>query len=149
MAYLEIELTETMPFASEVIHAILADYEVAHPAILPPKYFAACEVLQGGQGAGTRIKVDMTVMGTRQSFDMQVTEPEPGRKIVETDTERDVVTTFTIRQTDTGCSLTIGTRQKRSRGLQGFMEKLFVPGLTRKIFREQMERIREYATQKD
>ena len=48
-----------------------------------------------GVGAGTVIRVDMRVLGRPQTFRAVVTEPEPGRVLVETN-DNGYVTTFTV-----------------------------------------------------
>lgn len=63
--------------ASKCYEAI-ADYRVAHPQIVPPKYFGPIIVVQGGTGAGTRIKCTLKLMGQDHTFTSDVTEPVPG-----------------------------------------------------------------------
>ena len=51
---------------------------------------------QGGYGAGTVIRCSIRVMGRTQTFRASITEPEPGRVLVETDLTMPSVTTFTV-----------------------------------------------------
>src|SRR5918993_898798 len=49
-----------VPAPPAEVYAILADYTEGHPHILPSSYFRNIEVEEGGVGAGTRIRFDMT-----------------------------------------------------------------------------------------
>ena len=53
-----------VPAPPAEVYAILADYTEGHPHILPSAYFRNIEVEEGGVGAGTRIRFEMTVLGT-------------------------------------------------------------------------------------
>jgi len=78
------------------VYAILADYRVGHPGILPQPPFHSYELETGGQGAGTIMRFKMTALGRTENFRGAVTEPEPGRVLVETYFETKTVTTFTV-----------------------------------------------------
>ena len=131
------------------VYAILADYEVHHPAILPKPYFAELAVEQGGRGAGTVIRVTMKVLGVEQVFRMTVTEPEPGRILQETDAEAGVTTTFTVDPLDNGQSsrLTIHTAMPSSGGIRGYFERMLNPPITRRIFKKQLAKVAAYANE--
>ena len=60
---------------------------------------------------------------------MTVSEPDPGRVLMEADAEAGVTTTFTIDQLEgeTGSLVTISTEINSSGGIKGFLEGLFVP----------------------
>src|SRR5262249_31157392 len=78
------------------IYDIIRDYHHGHPSILP-KQFSNMRVEEGGVGAGTRIRFDVTVLGQKQHFLAVVTEPEPGRVLVEKNLEpTESVTTFVV-----------------------------------------------------
>src|ERR1051325_550535 len=77
------------------LYGLLADYHTGHPSILP-KQFSNLRVEVGGVGAGTVIRFDMTVFGRKQVFRGMVSEPEPGRILVERyDEPNTSETTFT------------------------------------------------------
>jgi hypothetical protein len=89
--------------ATRVIHApadqlywIIADYRNAHPLILPKAYFLSLDVEQGGVGAGTIVSFTMRILGQTQSFRSLITEPEPGRRLVETDIPSETPTSFQV-----------------------------------------------------
>src|SRR5262249_46026329 len=82
--------------APERVYSIIADYRHGHPSIAPEE-FSDLTVEAGGVGAGTIIRFRMKMMGIKQSFRAAVTEPEPGRVLVETDLgSNGAVTTFTV-----------------------------------------------------
>jgi hypothetical protein len=55
--------------------------------ILPKPYFTKLEVEQGGMGAGTIIRIHMRVFGAERILRQRVSEPDPGRILVEQDME--------------------------------------------------------------
>lgn len=72
-----------IPARRERVYNILANYREGHPRILP-KQFSNLVVEQGGLGAGTVIRFQMSVFGRKQTFRAEISEPEPGRVLVET-----------------------------------------------------------------
>jgi hypothetical protein len=84
-----------IPAAPEVVYGVLADYRVGHPSILPPRSFRNLRVLEGGSGAGTRIAYQMVVWGSTRDVQAVITEPAPGRTMVET-LEDGTETAFTV-----------------------------------------------------
>ena len=78
-----------------IVYSIIADYREAHPKILPKPPFVSLVVEQGGVGAGTVAMVRMKVMGKVQTFRTVVSEPEPGKTLIETN-DTGYVTTFTV-----------------------------------------------------
>ena len=78
-----------------MVYRILADYKDGHPKILPKPPFVSLEVKEGGFGAGTVMLVRMKVMGRLQSYTSVVSEPEPGRLLIETN-DTGYITTFSV-----------------------------------------------------
>jgi len=118
------------------VYAIIADYRDGHPRILP-KEFSGLTVEQGGVGAGTIIRFQMNVFGMTQKFRGMVTEPEPGRVLVETYLEGNGgVTTFTV-DPDTnvgGSEVTISTELPVKAGLFGAIERAISVSYLRSIY---------------
>src|SRR5690349_13063520 len=108
----------------EQVYAVISDYEVGHPAILP-KYFTSLRVVKGGQGAGTELYVDLKVYGQEFHYHQIVTEPEPGRTLVETDVETGQFSRFTFEPLNGGqqTKVTIFSEFPASPGFKGLMEK--------------------------
>jgi hypothetical protein len=84
-----VESTALIKAPSSLVYSIVADYRDGHPHILPKPDFLSLHVEQGGYGEGTVINFEMMVLGRKRSFRAAVTEPEPGRVLVETNLEED------------------------------------------------------------
>ncbi len=100
MAQHHVTASALIPAPAQQIYALIADYHVGHPSILPKPYFLSLDVIKGGVGAGTVITFQMQLMGRVQTFHGVVSEPEPGRVLVETYSNPDSVTTFTVEPRD-------------------------------------------------
>jgi hypothetical protein len=124
------------------LYAIIADYHHGHPQILPQPPFVSLAVEQGGVGAGTVIQVEMRVLGRRQTFRAVVTEPEPGRVLVETN-DIGYVTTFTVDPRAEGrqAYVTIATELTGRAGLLGTLERWFVTRLMRPVYVKELEQL--------
>jgi hypothetical protein len=125
---------------------VLADYRHHHQQILPPEYFRKLEVIAGGTGAGTRTRVEMRILGTKRVFEHVITEPEPGRVLVESDPDGSNATTFTVDPADNGASthLTISTELVARPGLYGVLERKLSGLMLRRVYRKEMDRLAEY-----
>jgi len=127
------------------VYAVFADYHHAHPQVLPKPYFGDLVVEQGGTGAGTKFRTGLTVMGRTLEYNMEVTEPKPGRVLVETDKNLGVVTSFIIDPLDDErCEVTIATDWTPSAGIMGWIEKLSTPSLMRKLYTIELQNVKEY-----
>lgn len=138
--------------ASAVIHAaptaaygVLIDYREGHPGILPRPPFGELVVESGGTGAGTVFRVQTREGMKMKTYRMAVTEPQPGRLLMESDTESDLVSTFLVQPVDGGRSrVTITTRYTRG-GLQGALERLLLPVLAGPIYRKEIANLEQAA----
>ena len=129
------------------VYAIIADYRRHHPNIVPPEYFGRLDVLEGGVGAGTRIRVEMHVLGKSRVFEQVVTEPEPGRVLVEANPDGSGLTTFTVDATGTGAShVAIAADIAWRTGFMGLLERLSASLLLPRIYRRELARLTAYAT---
>jgi hypothetical protein len=128
------------------VYAVVADYERQHPHIVPPEHFPRLEVIEGGVGAGTRTRVQMRVLGRTRVFEQVVTEPEPGRMLMETNQDGSGVTTFTVDDTDGGESaqVTIATDIVSRPGVSGFLERLIVSLMLPRIYHKELARLAEH-----
>jgi hypothetical protein len=132
---IEAAASAVIPAPPPVVYRILADYREGHPSILPPVYFRDLRVEEGGIGAGTRIAFDMRVFGNTRSFRASVSEPEPGRRLVETDAASGVATSFLVEPTDREDSsrVTIATRYRKA-GPAGWIEQWLAPRFLRRVY---------------
>lgn len=122
-------------------YAVLADYREGHPSILPRPPFGDLVVLDGGQGAGTRLRFEMTVGGRTRTSEAVVTEPEPGRVLVETIPDSGLVTTFTVDPDgDAACRVRIETTYRRA-GVVGWIEARVAPRLLAPVYRDELRNL--------
>jgi hypothetical protein len=126
MSQMHVEMSAVIDAKPEDVYAVMSDYKVGHAAILPKPYFVSMDVEEGGRGAGTVARVKMKVMGVEANYRMLVSEPEPGRILIETDPKAGVTTIFTFDSLDRGSRtrLTFATEMQASPGFKGFVEKL-------------------------
>jgi hypothetical protein len=125
------------------VYAILADYRVGHPGILPQPPFHSYELESGGQGAGTIVCFKMTAMGRTQSFRAAVTEPEPGRVLVESYFDTRMATTFTVDPHGDGAQsrVTFATDFETRGGPLGVLERFFVSRFLKKTYRREQQNL--------
>jgi hypothetical protein len=137
-----------IPARRERVYSLIANYNDGHARILP-KQFSGLTVEQGGVGAGTVIRFRMTFLGRSQNFRAAISEPEPGRVLVETYLEPvGTVTTFTI---DPGTApadsrVTISTVLSVRSGALGFIEKMLTSLLLRPIYKQELVNLARVAT---
>lgn len=126
--------------AAEVYDAI-ADYLDRHPRILPAA-FTELVIEKGGVGAGTVLRYALRLGGRTRTGRMRVDEPAPGRVITETDLDTGAVTTFTVTSEGRDdCRVSIDTTWRSAAGVAGFFERLFAPGMLRKLYAEEVAKL--------
>jgi hypothetical protein len=100
------------------------------------------EVEEGGFGAGTIVNFKMRLLGQTQSFRSLITEPEPGRVLLEDDLSSGVSTRFDVIALEDGRSqVTISTELKNRGLVEGYIAKL----LLQKIYRQELELLSDLA----
>jgi hypothetical protein len=127
----------------ERVYAIIADYRDGHPHILP-KQFRNLTVEKGGIGAGTIIRFEVRVFGQTQYFRAIVSEPEPGRVLVEENLEpAPSKTTFTVEKNPSGrgSRVTFRTEASSRRGLAGVIERFLSKRLMKKMYADELARL--------
>jgi len=146
MTIIRAEATRTVAAAPEQVYAVFRDYEKAHPAILPKPYFDELTIEEGGQGAGTVVRVRMKAMGVENNYLLTVSEPEPGRRLVEADPKAGVETTFLVEPRDDGrtSQVTITIDTKASTGVSGLVERLILPPFSRRILKQELQLLADY-----
>ena len=147
MSRIHVEVSETIDAPPALVYDIISDYHEGHQAILPKQYFTEMAVVEGGRGAGTVVAVHMNVLGTKRFYQLVITEPQPGRTLVETDEESGTVTSFTIDPIagNNRSHVTITTDAALSPGLMGLLEKLANPLVMRRIYQQELKLLAEYA----
>jgi hypothetical protein len=133
--------------APERVYAIIADYHNGHAGILP-REFSDLSVERGGVGDGTIIRFRMQMMGTAKSFRAEITEPEPGRVLVETYLDSGGVdTTFTVRPDSSGlkADVMISTKFPVRGGLLGAVQRFLTTRYLRSIYQRELALLAERA----
>jgi hypothetical protein len=108
-----------------------------HPRFLPPA-FSPYQVVEGGVGAGTVTQFTVTAGGRTREYSTRITEPEPGKTLVETDTRSSLVTTFSVLPQDGKPLARISSSWDGAGGIGGFFERTFAPRMLRKIFPDEL-----------
>lgn len=149
----QITVSESLviPASPEVVYKILADYQTAHPAILPKPYFSNLEIETGGVGLGTVFRLEMNVFGNKEIFKMKVVEAREPVQLIEKDEIKQVITTFDLSSELEGayCMVRITTTAPASPGLKGWLEQWLNPPITRMIFRKQLKLLAEYVAPRE
>lgn len=135
---------------AQVVYAIIADYRDGHPRILPKPPFVSLEVEQGGRGAGTIVRFEMTSFGRTQSFRATITEPEPGRVLVETTDDDGPVTTFTVDPRVDGqhAQVTITTEATVGDGWLAWLERALTVRYLRGIYAQELKWLAKLAEER-
>src|SRR4051812_32466937 len=126
------------------VYRMIADYHTGHPRIVPPRYFRNLQVDEGGYGAGTSIRYDFIAFGKTYHSRARITEPDPGRVLVETELEKGAVTTFFVESLGTNRSMvTISTVLPVHGGAIGVIERALMRRFFERVYAEQLARIDE------
>ena len=128
---------------ADVLYHCIADYVEHHrpDGFLPPA-FSDLEILRGGVGAGTEIRFVINAGGRRRTVTATVTEPVPGRRLVETGSG--IETTFMVEPTVRGTWVRFDTTIDDA-GLQGVLSRLFAARIFEPVFDDELRRLEDYA----
>ncbi len=129
-----------------MVYHCLADYQEHHrPEGFLPRQFSDLTVVRGGAGAGTVIRFSMTLGGRRRTVTTEISEPQPGRVLVERGSGLE--TTFTVDP--------VGPRGEQARvrfdtvmeagGLDGLLTRLFAARLLAPVYADELQRLERYA----
>jgi len=149
MGQIKVKAAAVINAQPEDVYATIADYRKGHPSILPKESLYDLQVEEGGYGAGTIMRFKSRILGVEQSFHHRVSEPEPGRVLVEQDidTIQNVTTTFTVIPVEQGqkSHVEISTTMNASPGLKGFVERVVVAIFNPPIFRKELKLLESVA----
>lgn len=142
----EISATRAIAAPPAAVYGVFADYREAHPRILPPGFFAGLTVVEGGHGASTVVDVHGRFAGRTRTIRGIVTEPEPGRLLVESYPAERMVTSFRVLPESGGVAsrVTISTVMPRRWGPLGWIEERVVRRLLARVFAEELELVAAY-----
>ena len=126
---------------ADVVYHCLRDYTTHHrhqpDGFLPPA-FTSLEVLRGGVGAGTLIRFTTRVGGRSVTRTQEVSEPEPGRVLVESGDGEG--STFTVEPRDGRTHLRIETTL-RTTGLEALVMPLLGSRILGPLYQDEMQRL--------
>lgn len=145
---LPVEIVASAPVAAPAAraYALIADYTDGHRRIVPPRAFTWLRAESGGAGAGTRIAFEMRVLGSSTVARAVISEPEPGRVLVETDVNGRLETTFTVEpRGPSACTVTIRTLIQPRPGIAGWIERAVTRRVLPALYREELQRLAEHA----
>lgn len=147
MTMITVEVHDVVPANIKTVYAVIADYEVGHQAILPRPEFKEMKVIEGGYGAGTRLKLHIRLWGQSYYYEQVVEEPDVGRVILERDVNTGQVSTFTLEPlSETSTRVTITANVPLSKGLRGVLERLSQPTIMRKLFTIELKNLAAYVS---
>jgi hypothetical protein len=130
---------------ADVVYHCIADYERHHrPGEFLPPGFTDMEIEQGGVGNGTVVHFTVTAMGQSQRHHARVTEPEPGRVLLESEDHNGLSTRFTVEPQGQQSRVRFDTVYTKS-GPQGWIEKLLVARVLGPLYADELERLERYA----
>jgi hypothetical protein len=128
---------------ADVVYRCIADYQHHHrPGGFLPPAFHDQHILRGGLGAGTLIRFSMTLAGRTKTVTTEISEPEPGRVLVET--QDGLRTVFTVEPVGRQCRVRFET-QMDAHGLEGILLHLFARRLLLPLYADEQGRLEQYA----
>ena len=144
MAELSVVEEREIGAPADKVYGYIADLRQHHQHFLPPS-FGELRIEEGGYGAGTIYRVDVTFAGSTRELHMKMDEPIPGKVITEADLHTPMVTTWTITPDSATCRVRVATVWTSANGITGLIERLFAPGVMRKTYRDELGRLDRYA----
>ena len=153
MGQIKVKAEAVLNARPEDVYATIADYKKGHPSILPKESFYDLQVEEGGYGAGTIMSFKARVLGVEQSFQQRVSEPEPGRVLVEQDIDsiQNVTTIFKVIPVEQGqkSQVEISTTMNASPGLKGFVERVVLSIFNPPIYRKELKLLEAVAQKRE
>jgi hypothetical protein len=143
MSRIRVHVQRVVNAPADEVYAVFADYRVRHPRILPPENFVFYELVEGGYGAGTVVRIRIRAGGRERPYTLRVSEPTPGGLLLERDQDSSLETTFSLVPAFGGqqTRVTIETEWQGASGAGGFFERTFAPIAIRSIYNKEMDRL--------
>lgn len=143
MAKVEASAERTIDAPADAVYRYIADMH-QHAQFLPPE-FSDFRVEEGGVGEGTVTTFTVTAGGRTRNYRMRVTEPAPGRTLVESDANSSLVTTYNVEPQGGKSLVRISTNWDGASGIGGFFERTFAPKAMHRIYATALDRLNAYA----
>jgi len=103
-------------------------------------------VEEGGYGAGTVIRFGMRLLGRTHTLRAAISEPEPGRMLVEKMLDQDSQTIFTVDPGDNAEQSRVSFRTVMNiPGIAGILQKWFLPRLLLPIYQQELDNLAAHA----
>jgi len=144
MGKINVSAERTIDAPAPAVYGYIADHREHHPNFLPPQ-FSDFKIESGGVGAGTIVTFKTTAGGRTRAYRMEVQEPEPGRVMVERDTNSSMVMTWTVTPEGDHSTVHLETEWEGAGGIGGFFERTFAPRVMRGIYEDELGRLDDYA----
>jgi uncharacterized protein YndB with AHSA1/START domain len=136
----------TINAPADKIYRYLADMQL-HARFLPAP--STTTNSQGGVGAGRVVSFKIKFAGGVRELRMDVTEPEPGRTLVQTDSGNSgLVTTFTVTPHGDQALVNMASSFDGESGVAGFVERIIAPRRLHHIYVKELARIDAYARER-
>jgi uncharacterized protein YndB with AHSA1/START domain len=134
----------TIDAPADDVYRYLADMHL-QARFLPPPFYDF-QVEKGGVGAGSVVSFKIKYAGGVQELRMEVTEPEAGRTLVQTDTgSRGLVRKLTVTPHGNRSRVNISSRFDRETGIAGLVEGLVAPRRLHRLYVKELSRLNAYA----
>jgi uncharacterized protein YndB with AHSA1/START domain len=129
---------------ADVVYRCLADYEHHHrpEGFLPPSFFDF-RVERGGYGAGTVISYKTSFGGRVRPMTAEVSEPQPGRVLVESGPG--ATTVFSVEPVGNDKARVRFDTTLEDRGLQGLLMRVVAPRLVVPLYFDELRRLEQHA----
>lgn len=133
----------TIDAPADEVYRYLMDMHL-HARFLPHPFYDL-RVEEGGMGAGSVVSFKIKSAGGVRELRMEVTEPEPGRTLVQTDTGGSgLVRTFTVTPNGEQALVNITSRFDGETGIAGLVEGIVAPRRLHRIYVKELTRLNAY-----
>ncbi len=142
MAEIKVIVDRVVTAAPAAVIEALGDYKGVR-AETWPEMITDYEVLEGGTGAGTRIRYRLHATRRRiRSVEAVVSAPEPGRSLVEADQNSTLRTVWTVQPAGSGTTrVSVETSWAGASGIGGFFERAFAPIGIRRLYNGVLDKL--------
>jgi uncharacterized protein YndB with AHSA1/START domain len=137
----------TIDAPAQDVYRYLADMQL-HSQFLPPPFYDF-NVVEGGVGTGSVVEYKIDYAGGVRTLRMEVTEPEPGRTLVQADTnDSGLVTTFTVTPQGEQALVSITSGFDGESGVMGVIQRIIAPRRLHRAYVRELARIDAYARER-
>lgn len=153
MGQIKVKAAAILAARSEDVYATIADYRVGHPSIMPKENWYNFQLEQGGYGEGTVHRITSRVLGAEKTYHHYVSEPEPGRVLVEHEigSSPEEMTKFTVHPLEQGqqSHVEIASTFNPSPGLKGWIERAVAALIIPPILHKELKLLEAVARQRE